>query len=136
MNKLEAAIQNYQCSGCVNGPYPDCFVVGQDHACVRHIPGTMMMPHIGCVFLGLPNGFNRLGKCEDMKINIFKSLDGGWDYNKFNVPVWKRLDEHGNTLVRGISPRINKPWIHIFLEDVMDQVDCIEITREDIDSMD
>jgi len=57
-------------------------------------------------------------------------------YDNFNVPCWKHLDKHGNTLVRGLKPRLNMPFLHIYLGDVRDQVECLEITKEDIDNMD
>ena len=41
-----------------------------------------------------------------------------------------------NTLVRGLSPRINKPFLDIYLKDVRDKINCFEIFKEDIESMD
>ena len=134
----EQAIQAYQCPGCVNGPYPDCFEkdVGGVQ-CVSHCAGTMISG-IGSIFLGLPKGFHRKGPCNDTKIWIFESLSRSFwmPYDKFNVPVWKHLDKHGSTVIRGICPQTNDPWIHIFLEDCMSFIDCIEITEADINEMD
>ncbi len=131
----EKAVQEYQCSGCVNGPYPDCYKTIENIACDSHCPGTMISG-IGPIFLGLPKGFCRLGVHKESKIYIFKNVIGGWGYAKFSVPVWKHLDEHGNTLVRGMCPRLNEPWIHIYLGDYMKNIDCYEITSQDIDEMD
>lgn len=134
---IENAIRTYQCTGCVNGPYPTCFEQGSDNniGCKAHCAGTFMLP-FGKMFLGLPKGFCRLGKCENTKVNIYESPSNGWDYDKFNIPVWKHLDEHGNTLIRGLSPRINNAWIHIFLGDHRYYFKCLEITKEDLEGMD
>ena len=132
----EEAIQEYQCSGCVSGEYPDCYVKGMNVECTKHCSGTRIMPIIGRIFLGLPRGFSRLGPAEETKISIFKEFEDGWGYDTFNVPVWKHLDKHGNTLVRGICPRLNLPWVHIFLGNVLNRIDCINITNEDLEGMD
>lgn len=127
------AVKEYQCVGCVGGD-PGCYKAGDNLACVNHCAGTMANG-IGRFFLGLPKGFCRLGDGKP-KIYIFKTLKKGWGYNKFNVPVWKHLDEHGNTIVRGMCPRINDTWIHIFLGDYIKDIDCLEITQKDMDEMD
>ena len=57
-------------------------------------------------------------------------------YNKWNIPTWKHLNEDGHTLVRGISPRTNLPFIDIFLEDCVSKIDCLEISQEEINAMD
>lgn len=139
--KVKNAVKEYQCFGCVNGPALECYQnvdsADNDLACKKHCAGTTDWPSVGRIFLlGLPKGFNRLGACENTKINIFEKLEDGWGYDKFNFPVWKHLDEHGNVLVRGLNPRINYPWIHIFLENCMDKIGCIEITKEDMAEMD
>jgi len=138
------AIQTYQVPGCVSEFDPENFPQeGPGVEWSGHTPGTMMTTPNGLMtlFLGMPTGFNRVGvvPLANFKIKIFKSMDHKnqtWPYNKFNVPVWKHLDEHGNTLVRGMAPRINLPFIHIILGDVRDQIDCLEITAEDIADMD
>jgi len=94
------------------------------------------MPHVGLVFLGLPKGFCRLGDFEKTRISMFKSRADGWGYGKFNIPVWKHVDKLGNTLVRGICPRTNYPWIHIFLNSHGEMINCLEITDKDIRGMD
>lgn len=133
----EEMVKEYQCSGCVNGPHPECFSKGDGEGCSKHCAGTNIYPSVGRIFLGLPTGFNRLGPCDEhMKITMFKSVDAGWAYDKFNIPVWKHLDTFGNTLVRGLSPRISCPWIHIFTGDVRGDVDCLELTSADLEDMD
>ena len=137
--KVEEAIQEYQCPGCTNGPYPECFKDDKTGGlqCESHCCGTIVSNGIGSIFLGMPKGFDRKGACQHTKIWIFESFDKStWPYDKFNVPIWKHLDKHGNTLVRGICPRLNDPWIHIFLEDCKNKIECIEITTEDISEMD
>lgn len=134
MNNLEI-VEEYQCAGCVCGSDTECYKKGENLECGKHVVGTTISG-IGRIFLGLPIGFNRQGPIEDLKVCIFKSPKEGWGYNKFNVPVWKHLDEHGNTLVRGLSPRINWPFLHIFIGDHRDAINCIELTRSELDEMD
>ena len=83
----------------------------------------------------MPKGFNRLGNNENIKIYIFENIENE-QYDKFNVPVWKHLNKAGHTIVRGIQPRLNYSFIHIFLEDCLDKIDCINITDDDILNMD
>jgi len=135
--KILDNIKKYQCAGCVNGPEVSCYKKGRSLACDNHIAGTRIYPGIGKVFLGLPTGFNRLGRAEHTKIHIFQNFEEcEWNYDIWNIPVWKHFDKHGNTIVRGICPRINDPWIHIFLEDCLSKINCLEITRHVIDNMD
>jgi len=134
--RIDEAVQEYQCIGCVNGSYPDCYKTNDNLACNSHCAGTMASGGIGRSFLGLPIGFCRLGVCDKTKIYLFENIKAGWGYNKFNVPVWKHLDKHGNTIVRGMCPRINDPWIHIYLGNFLKDIDCIEIMQEDIEDMD
>ena len=83
----------------------------------------------------MPKGFNRLGHQENLKLIVFDCFDEN-NYNMFNIPVWKYLDEHGNTLVRGIMPRRNEPFLHIYIGNCIDKINCLEITKDDIDKMD
>lgn len=131
-------IEEYQCTGCVKGPFEECFIhdkQGDGFQCDNHSPGTFA--NFGLMFLSMPTGFNRIGKFKpDMKMFLFKTLDEcGW-FDKFNIPVWKHLNEHGHTIVRGLRPRINQPFLMVIMEDCMDRIDCLEITKEDIKSMD
>jgi len=74
----------------------------------------------------MPKGFNRIGQYNKMPLQIFEYYKD-FDYNHLNIPVWKYLNENKHTLVRGISPRINKPFLHVILEDCMDKVNCVDI---------
>lgn len=135
---IEKAIKNYQCSGCIGGPFPNCFKKDDTGVgCGGHKAGTYV-GGIGNIFLGMPKGFNRLGAAETLKLSVFEDfLKFDWGcYNKWNIPVWKYLNKDGHTLVRGLSPRVNSPFLHVFLEDCMDKIDCREITQEEIDAMD
>ena len=136
--KLKKVIENYQCSGCINGFDISCFEENESGGigCGKHMAGTMMVG-IGSFFLGMPKGFNRVGESVNLKPNIYKDFDSSeWKYDMWNIPVWKHLSKKGHTFVRGVSPRINKPFIHIFLENCLDKVNCLEITQADIDGMD
>jgi hypothetical protein len=146
-DNIKEAIEEYQCSGCVSGSNVSCFEkddLNGTAACGKHTAGTMIMG-IGRIFLGMPKGFNRLGHPHEnpkanLKIEIFETRKDGWEeptgYQKWNIPVWKYKNEAGHTFVRGLAPRNNRPFLHIFLEDCMDSFDCLEITQEDVDGMD
>ncbi len=135
LNQIKV-VEHYQCPGCVCGSDFKCFELGNGIECGKHVPGTLEYPIVGKFFLGLPKGFNRLGHVNEMRIQIFNKFSNGWGYDKFNVPIWKYLDGQGNTIIRGLCPRINAPFLHIFLGDCRAKIDCLEITNEDLDSMD
>ena len=135
-------VSEYQCPGCScgNNPESGCFEqLGS--ICTKHVPGTMMFPG-GTIYLGMPTGFNRIGKIESSACRLFlfssaEEFVSLWNgYDKFNVPVWKHLNEHGHTLVRGLSPRNNMPFLHVHLYDCMKDVNCMEVSQEMVDSMD
>lgn len=140
---VKNAVEEYQCPGCINGSNTSCYEKDEyGVGCGKHDSGTMMS-YVGSIFLGMPKGFNRVGPHDGeqrMKITIFNSfeeLGKLWgEYDKFNVPCWKYVDAHEATLVRGLSPRTNRPFLHIILEDCADKIDCIEITAKDIEEMD
>lgn len=138
--KIKQAIEDYQCAGCVNGSNTKCGKFIQDTAneslrCLSHCAGTAMSG-AGRFFLGMPKGFCRLGKDNDAVIYIFQNL-GEWSgYDKFNVPVWKYVNEKGHTFVRMFMPRLNQGWLQVFLEDCRDKIECVEITADDMKSMD
>jgi len=138
-NNIKLMIEEYQCSGCVCGSDTECFEkdqIGTSLSCSKHVVGTRVSG-IGKIFLGLPAGFCRTGIFGEIPINIFDSFPvENWPYDKFNVPVWKYLDRLGNTIVRGLCPRVNAPFLHIFLGDRIKEIDCIEITNSDIAEMD
>jgi len=134
---IKNAIEEYQCSGCMTGCDITCFKPNSigGIGCGNHYAGTMIS-FIGKIFLGMPIGFNRLGKNESLKPMIYKSFDECDWYDKFNIPVWKYLSKDGHTFVRGFIPRRNDSFIHIFLENCIDKINCLELTQEDIDAMD
>ena len=137
--KFKKAIEKYQCSGCVVGGDISCFVKNENGGigCGKHHAGTMIFPGVGNIFLGMPRGFNRLGEYTKMKpciFDTFKSSD--WKYDTWNIPVWKYLSKEGHTFVRGIMPRRNDPFVHVFLENCLDKINCLEITQEDVNGMD
>ena len=131
------AIETYQCAGCTNGYNIKCFQENEvGIGCSKHSAGTLLS-NIGKIFLGLPKGFNRLGFDEALIPHIYRTFnDSLWAYDKYNVPTWKFLNSAGHTIVRGHIPRRNMTFIHIFLEDCMDKIECIEISKEEINEMD
>lgn len=130
----EEAVKNYQCPGCADGCYEQCFKKNQyGCGCIDHYPGTAIYPVVGKIFLGMPKGFNRIGSNDGTKIFIYETkeqFDKEIGYNEYTVPVWKALDEHGNTLVRMYAPRLNSSHIHIFLGNYMDEIDAIDVTEK------
>ena len=138
--KIKNGVELYQCPGCIGGHDTTCYKKsGNSVACGEHRAGTLILPG-GKVFLGMPKGFNRLGVGfgdeKNLKIEMFESFEQADWYNEFNIPVWKHIDENGNTLVRGLSPRTNQPFLHIYLEDCMDKIDCYVVSHEMIEKMD
>lgn len=133
--EIKKFVETYQCPGCVCGSNTSCFQNGDGIECGNHVAGTLITG-IGKIFLGMQKGFNRIGPVELMKIYGFKTLKDARNYDKFNIPVWKYKDEYDNTIVRGLSPRINSPFLHIFLCDCISEIKCYEITNDDIADMD
>lgn len=131
------AVKEYQCLGCMDGSYPDCYKTeaGYSISCRKHFAGTIIGGQ-GKIFLGMPKAFNRLGHYEKMRVNVYEDYNEDVVFDKFNVPVWKHLDEYGNTLVRGLRPRLNEPFIDVILGNHLDKIDCIEISREELLAMD
>lgn len=132
--QIKEAVEAYQCPGCVCGSDTKCGEYSLDsNSCAKHVVGTGSQYHK--FFLGLPTGFCNVGLDTNNLLSIFKTFEQGWGYTMFNLPVWKYLKD-GHTFVRGLCPRVNYPFIHIFLEDCMDKIDCLEITDNDIEEMD
>jgi hypothetical protein len=139
--KIISAIQEYQCSGCGSGCGVmndiECFKTNvKGIGCGKHSAGTIGFG-TGSFFLGMPKGFNRLGGFTRLKPIIFDTFESSdWEYDKFNIPVWKYLSKDGHTFVKGFMPRRSEPFVHVFLENCIDKVNCLEITQNDIDNMD
>lgn len=135
--QLEAAIKNYQCSGCVSGPYPNCFKLNAvGVGCKKHWAGTTIVPHVGKIFLGLPKGFCRIGYQKDMIVYIFEMQEQQqkqWKYDYLNVPIWKYKNKKRHILIRGYQPRLNLGFIHVILKGDYDSIDAHEIDITDID---
>jgi len=137
--EVKNAIEEYQCPGCICGGDIECFKSNQNGGvgCGKHAAGTFIT-QVGAIFLGIPKGFNRLGVQRDLVPLIFETFESfSWgQYDKWNIPTWKYLSKKGHTFVRGIVPRKNEPFLHVFLENCIDKIDCLEITQEDVDYMD
>ena len=138
MTILEA-IKTYQVPGSIGFDENNFEQSGVGLEWSGHV-AAIWQTNVGLLFLGMPKGFNRAGFLENnMKICIFYNMqhhDSVWPYDKYNIPCWKYLDEHGNTIVRGLQPRLNNPFLHVILGDVRDKINCLEITNTDLDSMD
>ena len=94
--------------------------------------------------VGLPRGFSRMGPMTEDGIIIFQDFTAftkvfpGGNYTRGNVAVWKYFyEKEGWTLVRGLSPRLNKPFLHIFLENCMDKIPgALTIAQTEVDAKD
>jgi hypothetical protein len=136
--KFKLAIEQYQCPGCIVGCDIECFEpnIMAGIGCGKHKAGTMASG-VGSFFLGMPKGFNRLGEYHKLQPVIYDTFESSyWEYDTWNIPVRKHLSKDGHTFVRGIMPRRNEPFLHIFLEDCIDKINCLEISQEDVDGMD
>jgi hypothetical protein len=144
---IPAIVKECQCPGCV-GIGSNCFDNnGPGIQCDQHTPGTMIS-RIGQIFLGMPKGFNRLGPDGSLKMKIYesqKSQEENFSYDKYNIPVWKYhlkgqpVSDNELTdlvFVRGLSPRINCPFLHIIVNGDIEKINCYEVTEEDIENMD
>jgi len=111
-------IREFQCPGCTCGPsgenrLPDCFKASDTLACGNHSAGTFMSGGVGCLNLGLPKGFNRLGPIDKSiqrsNIRLFTELP---TYNSFNMPLWA-LEEDGYLFVVVALPRLQQFWVDV-----------------------
>jgi hypothetical protein len=145
---MKDAIQQYQCPGCINGcGVSDCEksplkTEGPiEKGCPNHSPGTIL-GGLGVIALGLPKGFNRYGTSKAEPIEVWESFDQMIEKNPnlgtiFSIPVWKHLDEHGNTITRWYSPRTNAGWSMVILKDCRHRMpNTMEVSKEEIDNMD
>jgi len=137
---IKKVVEQYQCSGCVFGHNTSCFESNPNGGigCGKHKAGTSAF-FIGNFFLGMPKGFNRVGHNEKQVPRIYESFNDfpiNARFDKYNIPVWKYLSSDGHTFVRGIRPRLNEPFLYVFLEDCRASIDCLEITQADVDYMD
>ena len=119
----EEMVKEFQCPGCVSGPFEECFEkANHSSACKNHFPGMDVYPNVGTINLGLPKGFNRVGypPAEEQK-GCFIRLYESWEeklsiekygYDNFNVPVWA-MEKDGYLFVRVYSPRINMTYVDV-----------------------
>jgi hypothetical protein len=137
---VETAVKTYQCPGCVDGPYPACYKKDPVGSIGRCFPlpwnanarysvkppfhAKKNFPNTGLYIFINAEKFHE----ECTPKNPSSALKTNGLYDNFNIPVWKYLDEHGNTLVRGLKPRINTPFLHVFLWDARDEIQCLELT--------
>lgn len=132
--QTKSAVEKYQCPGCTRGSNIECYFRSEwGIGCGKHSAGTFLSG-VGKILLGMPKGFNRVGPAENMHFNIFMGFED--HYNEFNVPVWKYRNKKGHILVRGLMPRRNETFIHIYLDDCLDKIKCTEITEQQINDMD
>lgn len=139
-DELKGVIEEYQCSGCAHGSDTDCgkFIQnGIKKECSNHSPGTIMYPG-GKIYLGMPKGFNKVGPyIENFSILIFDELDRFYD--NLNIPVWKFRNDKGHVFIRGLSPRINCPFLHLIInctDDEYGEIKCFELDDNFLEGID
>lgn len=136
--EIEEAIKDYQCAGCISGPSLTCFEKSEigGIGCKKHYSGTNIMPGIGKIFLGMPKGFDRLGHQKDMKVTIFKTQEQQeeeWEYDEYNIAIWKHQNEKNHIFIRGYMPRLNLGFIHVILNGNYEEYQGKEIDITKID---
>lgn len=138
---IKEAIKEYQCPGCVCGSDLECGSyknADTGQGCGGHVAGTMI-GGLGTIFLGLFTGFNRLGPDNRMLLTIFETQaqqEKIFSYDMFNIPTWKYRNEEGHIFIRGLSPRINRPFLHVILKGNFESIKCLEITKNQLAEMD
>ena len=122
-----AVISDIQCPGCVGGCAPaescDEFEFSNEYGfkCKAHVAGTMILPNVGSINLGLPTGFNRVGcafphgmRDEQRTDNIrLWESQNEMNLDKFNIPVWAMETEDGYLFVRTYLPRTNRTYVDV-----------------------
>jgi len=78
---VKTLVEEYQCPGCGNGPYPKCFEKGIGEGCKNHCVGTSLGLDMKFA-LGLPKGFCRSYQKSKDFVFIFESLE-----QKMNILV-------------------------------------------------
>jgi hypothetical protein len=101
----------------------------------------------GIIALGLPKGFDRFGPLPE-KVKARVLINESYEAlirlypnlaSKFSLPIWCHLDEHGNTITRWYSPRVNRGWSEVILGDCTKELierGCRQLTTDDINGMD
>src|SRR5579859_4241236 len=98
---IKKAVEEYQCPGCTVGHNTSCFERNEyGSGCGKHSAGTFIS-FVGRIYLGMPKGFNRLGKGEECPVKIHRTLkdakaESSNIFGKFTVSVWKYLNEKGH----------------------------------------
>lgn len=116
-------VERFQCPGCVGGGDTKCGRYVPDtsrggHRCSGHVIGTVIMPGVGHIALGMPRGFNRPGLDDSRKqtrnafdVRLFTSGTAPtWD--RLNVPVWA-MEHEGCLFVRTYQPRLNVAFVDV-----------------------
>ena len=135
---MKEMIEEYQCPGCVCGSDIECGKYKLDEGsnnCAGHCIGTTISGGIGKILLGFSKGFNRVGFDTNLKPWFYKDVQD-FSYDKFNIPVRKYKNEKGHILVKGLMPRLNQTFLQVFKSGDIDKIKALEITEEDINSMD
>lgn len=119
-------VKEFQCPGCVNGSDPEScsrYQLSNDYGarCRNHCAGTNILGS-GRIALGLPKGFNRYGLYQGKTDSLMDAIngemtirlwpDGGPQFDRFNVPVW-RLEQDGMLFVRTMAPRVNGSFVDV-----------------------
>lgn len=132
---MKHLIKKYVCPGCTSGCDITCGNAKiYDNTCQSHVPGTSKLSSTGIITfaLGLPIGFNRIG---ETKIYCFEKKEELWDFDKFNILLWKY--QYGNdVLLRIAQPRRGEILTAVIENSTVDDFDGLLISDEDIQAMD
>lgn len=137
--KFIEAIEKFQCVGCVNGSDIKCGMFKEQHygnGCNNHSAGTFMSGS-GKIALGLPKGFNKVGKLPDnmsTNIRIFESEKIKVAFNIFNLPTWT-MEYEGYLFVRTYVPRVDMSFVDIFIDGKEKDID-VEFSGKHISNFD
>ena len=130
-NEEKKMIEDFQCPGCVHGCDITCerfkFDKGEwGFHCCNHTPGTVIIPVVGTVYLGLPKGFNRVNPIDRQSTKIRLHTNAkGFKPDKFNIAVWA-IEKDGYSFVRIYCPRIDMSWINIH-KATLKQLNCEQL---------
>lgn len=115
---IEQMVSTFLCPGCINGSNTtSCSKVAistdsyGNNWCKNHAAGTMMFPG-GEIFLGMPNGFNKVPfPTGNIDINLHEN-GNNISYNALNIPLWYTVQDD-YLIIKVASPRINSYYIDV-----------------------
>ena len=126
-------VERFQCPGCSAGESAEsgCFQKEPDQngvGCSGHSPGTFSSFQ-GLLIIGLPAGFNRCGAGK-VKVRIYEKRP---EYDRFNIPVWGRMESDGVVIVKTYLPRLNAAFVDVIDDGGGIPTEAIDMTNQKMD---